>query len=52
MQQTQAGTEDPPPPSGPLKVWGPLLRALEPEPLSLSVGVGRAGLAWDGFGFC
>ena len=36
----------------PPKVWGPLLRSLEPEPLSPSVGAGRAGLAWDGFGFC
>lgn len=52
MQQAQAGTEDPPPTSGPPKVWSPLLRSLGPEPLSLSVGAGRAGLAWDGFGFC
>jgi len=50
--ETQAGTEDPPPASGPPKVWGPLLRSLKPEPLSLSVGAGRAGLAWDGFRFC
>lgn len=39
-------------PRGPPKVWDPLPGSLEPEPPSLSMGAGRAGLAWGGFGFC